>query len=87
MSTPKRYEILRQVMNNSLGTIPMPERPKQVWTIISEQRFEEIGLKHNDSAFIEDSMHDWDWRDGEFRFYPHSTARGDRVDVIIVYER
>lgn len=84
---PKRYEILRGVLNGRHPPIALSERPVQVWTMLNELMFDQIGLKHWDSAFIEDSMHDWDWREGSFRFYGHSGERGTPHDLIVIYEK
>lgn len=84
---PTRYEILRQVENSHKGTTDLSERPKQVWTLLNEDMFNKTGvLSHWQSGFIEDYVHDWDWRDGKFRYFPHSSGPGQRMDVVIVYE-
>lgn len=83
---PKRYTILRQVVNDYKVAAEMPEKPVQVWTLIDEEKFNQIGLKHWESAFMEDRGHDWDWQEGRFRFYGHSGARGEIHDLIIVFE-
>lgn len=84
---PKEYVILRDVENEARTKIPMVKKPVQVWTLIDESKLKEVGLKHHVSAFIEDQFHDWDWKDGEFRFYGHSGARGEKHDLVIVYEK
>jgi hypothetical protein len=86
MTKPKRYEILRQVTNDSRIGVPLAEKPKQVWTLLNESGFLENGLQHNVNGFIEDSMHDWTWQDGTFRFYGHSGRRGEKHDLVIIYE-
>ena len=86
MKLPKRFEILRRVDNSSRSQTPLAERPKQVWTLLNEAMFNEIGLKHWYSAFIEDPIHDWDWRDGVLYFYGHSGEPGDKHDLVVVYE-
>lgn len=84
---PQRYEILRQVPNETAARTPVAERPEQVWTLLDEPGFEKIGLVHWRTGFIEDQMHDWDWRDGHLRFYAHSSDRGELVDLVLVYEK
>lgn len=79
-----RWEILRQVEANGLKKIPMAEKPVRVATLIDEKAFLEDQLMiHNRNVFLEDRIHDWDHRDGEFRYY----TRVDTVaDVLVVYE-
>lgn len=87
MTLPKRYEILRGVVNDFSRSLQLAEKPKQVWSLIDEDKFKELGLKHNVTAFIEDSMHDWRWEDGKLFFYAHSGGRGDLHDLVLIYER
>jgi hypothetical protein len=84
---PKRFEILRQVENGSKTPILLPESPVQVWTLLNEEKFNEVGLVHHFSGFIEDSMHDWHWINGKFFFHGHSSGRGDKQDLVIIYEK
>lgn len=86
MSTPKRFIILRGVENNSTVKLPMAEQPKQVWTILDEPAYNEKGLLHGSTGFIEDRMHDWDWSKGFFRFYGHSGRKFDKHDLVVIYE-
>jgi len=80
---PADYEILRGVVNGS--SMPLARCPRQVWTLMNEEKLHKIGLVHWHSAFLEDKMHDWDWRDGQFRFYAHSGEVGEAHDLVIVY--
>jgi hypothetical protein len=34
-------------------------------------------------VFLEDRVHDWDWRSGQFRYY---TRVADVADVLVVYQ-
>jgi hypothetical protein len=86
VSTPKRFIILKGVENDTRIKVPMAEKPKQVWTLLDEDGFNKNGLQHHITGFIEDSMHDWSWQDGFFRFYGHSGCRGEKHDLVIIYE-
>ena len=86
MPVPKRYEILRGVVNGGPWQ-PLPEPPLQVWTLLNEHDFLVYGLRHGYSAFIEDTMHGWDWRKGQFKFYGHSGGPGELHNLVIVYEK
>lgn len=46
-------------------------------TLLNEQMFRSLGnaLKHNVTVFLEDKTHDWDWRDGGFRYYTRIAGR------------
>lgn len=57
--------------------IPVSEKPKRVWTLI-QRGIEDskdhppklpITPKHNDNAFLEDYMNDWNWHDGVLHYY------------------
>jgi hypothetical protein len=84
MPLPKRYEIVRDVINGS--RIQLNECPVRVWTLLNEEGFKERGLIHWDTAFLEDKMHDWDWRNGQFHFYGHSDTPGSLQTLLIIYE-
>lgn len=83
---PKRFEILRQVENSYKNRLPMSEEPKQVWTLLDEDKFKALGLCEGESTFHEARFHDWQWADGSFRFFGHSSRPGDVQDIVIVYE-
>lgn len=78
----KGHRILRGVVNGG-PAIKIKSRPVKVWTILNEDLFREIGPVHWRSAFIEDSMHDWEWKKGMFRFYGHSGEPGGLHDLAI----
>lgn len=79
-----RYEILRNVKASGLIKIPMAEMPVRVATLLDEAAFlEDQRMIHNRTVFLEDRTHDWDHRDGEFRYY---TRIAEVADVLVVYE-
>lgn len=84
---------MRDVENNSSVKVSMPEKPLQVWTIYdldldkAKTAIDTRGLIHNQTAFVDDRMHDWDWKDGIFRFYSHSGHKGEKHNLAIVYEK
>lgn len=79
-----RYEILRNIKASGTIKIPLTERPVRVATMLDEARFNEDQLLiHNTTVFLEDALHDWNWKDGQFRYYTHVA---ERADVLIVYE-
>lgn len=78
------YEILRGLRANSLLKVPLARKPIRVATLIDEAAFErEKLLIHNETVFLEDRFHDWDWADGAFRYY---TRVAESADVLVVYE-
>lgn len=79
-----RYEILRGLSASGRIRIPLAEKPVRVATIINEALFDvDQILAHHTTVFLEDRFHDWDWVDGEFRYY---TRVADEADVLVVYE-
>ena len=79
------YEILRGVEANGRKSLELARQPKRVATMINEEKFRELGnaMVHNATVFLEDRMHDWNWRNGQFRYY---TRVAEKADVLVVYE-
>lgn len=82
--------ILRGV-KNSRKLHPLPETHRgrtisAVWLLLDEGHFLRNGdAQHHVNAFLDDRMHDWEQRGNELRYYAHSSAMGDVVDVIIFF--
>lgn len=78
------YVILKDVQASGRRMIPMERKPVRVATIVSHEKFEASGhlMIHWETVFFEDRMHDWEWRDGQFRYY---TRIAESADVLIVY--
>lgn len=78
------YEILRSVKANGLVQIPLERQPVRVATLLDEKTFnEDQYLIHHQTVSLEDRVHDWDWRSGQFRYY---TRVADVADVLVVYQ-
>lgn len=78
------YEILRGVRASGLAQIPLDRQPVRVATLLDEKAFnEDQYLIHMKTVFLEDRLHDWDWRNGLFRYY---TRVADVADVLVIYE-
>ena len=78
------FQILRGVKASGLIQIPLERQPIRVATLMDEKAFnEDHYLIHLKTVFLEDRMHDWEWRDGLFRYY---TRVADVADVLVVYE-
>lgn len=77
------FEILRDVQASGLHKIPLARQPVRVATLVNEAEFMRDQLMvHHKTVFFEDRLHDWDWRDGQFRYY---TRVAERADVLVVY--
>lgn len=79
------FEILRGVEANGLIIVPLERKPVRVATMLNEAAFVASGnmLLHNYTVFLEDQFHDWQWKDGKFRYYSRIAKK---ADVLIVYE-
>jgi hypothetical protein len=78
------YEILREVKASGRVKIPLAREPQRVATIINEQAFLVDGaMDHNRTVFLEDRMHDWDWRNGFLTYY---TRVAEVADIVIAYD-
>lgn len=79
-----RFEILRGIESDSRARHPVSGVPVRVATLMDEAAFtaDQI-LRHHRSVFLEDKLHDWDYRDGMLRYYARTEGR---VDVLVVYE-
>lgn len=77
------YEILRGVKPSGRINIPLARQPVRVATLIDEHAFiRDQFLVHHRTVFLEDRIHDWDWSDGQFRYY---TRVADVADILVVY--
>lgn len=54
--------------------------------LLNEKKLVETGglLAHHDTVFLEDSTHDWDWRNGQFYYYGHAIGVEDVGDIVAV---
>lgn len=77
------FEILRDVQASGLRKIPLTRQPIRVATLLNEAEFMHGYLMvHHKTVFFEDRIHDWNWQDGQFRYY---TRVAERADVLVVY--
>lgn len=77
------FEILRGITANGRKRIPLERQPVRVATLLNEEAFnEDQHLIHNKTVFLEDRMHDWEWREGQFRYF---TRIAETADVLVVY--
>lgn len=85
MLVATRYEILRDVQANGRVPIPLAEKPVRVATMLDEKQFNHLAgvMSHQTTVFLEDQHHDWQWDEGQFRYY---TRVAQRADVLIAYE-
>ena len=83
-----RYTILRNVMPNSRTRISLGEEPVRVATLVNEADFASdqvlrVAAGGARNAVLCDRLHDWNFRDGVFRYF---TASGTPEDVVVVFE-
>ncbi len=79
-----KFEILRGVKASGLISIPLAVKPLRVCTLINEEEFNNGHfLIHHKTVFFEDQTHDWNYSNGNFRYY---TRVAMVADVVIVYE-
>lgn len=85
------YTILRDVKRGEKVSVPV--KPARVATLLNEAKFDTLGalMIHHETVFFESETHDWDWKDGEFKF--GSRVFGDEddpefgpLDVVLVYQ-
>jgi hypothetical protein len=93
MSENKSYLILRGIENSSRILHPLPEEAKgrkidRVWLLLDEVNFTANGgvAAHHVNAFLDDRLHDWEQRGEALRYYAHSSAPGDKVDLVVYFE-
>ena len=86
--------ILRDIPADGNVCHRLERKPVRVATMLDEAKFVEQGnhLRHNDTVFLEDRMHDWNYYPvnreepngpGDFRYY---TRIAMRADVLVVFE-
>lgn len=79
------YLILRNLKADDRNHgVALDREPIRIATLINEARFESTGaaLIHRDTVFLEDRMHDWEYRDGRLRYYARAAAE---ADVVVVF--
>jgi hypothetical protein len=37
-------------------------------------------------VFLDDPVHDWDWRQGIFFYYSHALGAEDTGDILVIFE-
>lgn len=63
--------------------IKIEAEPKHVW-VCTEEPDLDMKPKHRINAFLEDRLHDWDYRNGNFYYY--GAAALGKVWLFIEYE-
>ena len=87
------HRILRQIPASAQVAHRLERRPARVATLIDEAEFIAKGhwLKHNQTVFFEDSIHDWNYvpvdkqqpnGPGDFYYY---TRVAQQADVVLVF--
>lgn len=88
MKRATTFEILRGVSPTSRKPcVAQPSaKPIRIAYLIDETRFIASGgiLEHHKSVFLEDSMHDWMWRDGVFYYFGHAMGADEKGDIVAV---
>lgn len=83
-----QYEILRGVSPTSGKpcSVQPSAKPVRVAFLLNEKKFVESGglIKHHDTLFLEDSSHDWDWRNGMFFYYGHAMGIENVGDIVAI---
>jgi hypothetical protein len=69
--------------------IDVAEKPSKVWTLYHFRDLEVVPALpympvHHKNAFVEDYVHDWNWRDGKFRYF--SRILDGRVWLLLEHE-
>lgn len=79
-----RYEIIRNWPVSGLVGREVPEKPLKVATLMNEEAFLATGgeLIHNQTVFLEDQFHYWQWKEGRLYYYSRVCEVGD---VVLVY--
>ncbi|MBB4861478.1 hypothetical protein HNP46_000289 [Pseudomonas nitritireducens] len=87
MMISKRHAILRQIPCDSNLIHQVAERPVRVGIVLDEARIARTGeLVHNQTIMIDERLHDWEWANGNFRWYSHFVGAGEAENVILVFE-
>lgn len=80
-----RYEILRYMVSDATASVPLPQKPLAVATLLSESMFKASGglMLQEQTVHLEEQNSDWSWHQGKFSY--HSRA-ASAADVLVVYE-
>lgn len=90
MKYATRYQILRGVSPSGRAPciVQPTEKPIRVAYLLNEEKFVATGglIAHHETVFLEDSVHDWLWRDGKFFYYGHAMGLEDVGDIVAMFE-
>lgn len=79
------FVILRNVPVDCRHSTALERCPIHVATLLNEDGFEKSNhlMGHSHNVFMEDRLHDWQWENGQFRFY--SRVPSGPADVLVVF--
>jgi hypothetical protein len=90
---PRKYhKVVRQEVHwvDETRKLSLAEKPYRVWTLYLPEHSDKditptlpIRPLHNQNAFLEDQLHDWNWANGKLRYY--SRVALDKVWILVEY--
>lgn len=91
MKRATRYEILKGVEVTSMRPCAQQpsEKPLRVAMLLDEAEFVRSGglLSHHANVFLDERLHDWEWRQGKLYYYGHGAGVGETCDIVVVLEQ
>ena len=57
----------------------------RLWTLIDREKLDKMGPIHNQSAFLEDHVHDWRVVNGKLRYYSRVAEIDKPVEVVFQF--
>ncbi len=95
----KDYLVLHTPPVNSRVSVAVPRKPVRVGCLLVPLEAFVAGgcvMRHNENIFLDERLHDWDWRDGRLSYYSHALASDVQIaedgqprkpfDVLVVFE-
>lgn len=72
-------------------TITVHRKPDRVWTLLGHSDrnrppHPRLVPVHGQTAFIEERVHDWAWKEGVLRYYSRVVDRRDGVWLLLEYK-
>ena len=91
MSDWTRLHVVHTIVAGTEVANDLPDAPEgrelaRVWTLIDAPLLRRLGPMHNQSAFLEDRIHDYVVRDGKLHYYSRVVEKGHSVQIVLDYE-
>ena len=63
------------------------QKPRRIAVLLNEEQFlHDHALHHGRSVWLEDRVHDWEFKNGALFYYGHATTPGHTANLVAIYQ-